>query len=303
MKKEYDELLFGVEVEMTNISRARAANIIGGIFKSEPIKLGNSIVDLYQVFDNQKRIWRIVNDNTIIPQAPISESKEHFSSYKVELVTPILKYKDIELLQIVVMELGRAGAITNKSTGVHIHIGAEDFTPSKLRILCNIVYSKQLMLKRALLCYSSREEYCEDLSEDLINKLNMLKPKNYKEFSDIWYNRTSLRCRRNDIDKCRYRILNISNILTGKMKTIELRLFNSTVDHDLLKSYVQLSLLIAARAINLHRASSKINVPENGNDKYRFRVWLLGLGAISNEFKTMRGHLLKNLKGNSAWRN
>lgn len=163
-------LLFGVEVEMTNISRAHAANVIGGIFKSEPIKMGNSIIDLYNVFDNQKRIWKIINDITMIPQIPISEITEDLSRYKVELVTPKLKYKDIELLQIVEMELGRAGATTNKSTGVHIHIGAEDFTPSKLRFLCNMIHSKQLLLKRALLYYPSREEYCEDLSEDLINK-------------------------------------------------------------------------------------------------------------------------------------
>lgn len=121
----------------------------------------------------------------------------------------------------------------------------------------------------------------------------MLKPKSYKEFSDIWYNRTSLKCRRNDMDNCRYRILDIGNILSGKMKTVELRLFNSTVDPDLLKSYVQLSLLITARAINLHRASTRVSVPENGNDKYRFRVWLLGLMKFQMSLKPCGGTYLR----------
>lgn len=39
-----------------------------------------------------------------------------------------------------------------------------------------------------------------------------------------------------------------------------------------------------------------------GNDKYTMRVWLLRMGAISDEFKTMRLHLLKFLQGDSAWR-
>ena len=36
--------------------------------------------------------------------------------------------------------------------------------------------------------------------------------------------------------------------------------------------------------------------------KTRFRVWLLRLGLIGDEFKTARHHLLKNLDGNIAWK-
>ena len=38
------------------------------------------------------------------------------------------------------------------------------------------------------------------------------------------------------------------------------------------------------------------------NEKYTFRTWLLRLGLIGDEFKTARGHLLKNLEGNIAWK-
>ena len=40
----------------------------------------------------------------------------------------------------------------------------------------------------------------------------------------------------------------------------------------------------------------------SGNEKYTFRTWLLRLGLIGDEFKTARGHLLKNLEGNIAWK-
>ena len=36
--------------------------------------------------------------------------------------------------------------------------------------------------------------------------------------------------------------------------------------------------------------------------RYSFRVWLLNLGLIGEEFKNCRTHLLKHLTGNIAWR-
>lgn len=38
------------------------------------------------------------------------------------------------------------------------------------------------------------------------------------------------------------------------------------------------------------------------NEKYAFRCFLLRLGLIGNEYKTSRKELLKNLSGNSSWR-
>ena len=36
--------------------------------------------------------------------------------------------------------------------------------------------------------------------------------------------------------------------------------------------------------------------------RYSFRVWLLNLGLIGDEFKNCRMHLLRHLTGNIAWR-
>ena len=41
---------------------------------------------------------------------------------------------------------------------------------------------------------------------------------------------------------------------------------------------------------------------KSNDEKYTFRVWLLRLGLIGDEFKTARHHLLKNLDGNIAWK-
>jgi hypothetical protein len=41
---------------------------------------------------------------------------------------------------------------------------------------------------------------------------------------------------------------------------------------------------------------------ESTNEKYTFRVWLLRLGLIGDEFKTARKHLLDHLEGCIAWK-
>lgn len=52
---------------------------------------------------------------------------------------------------------------------------------------------------------------------------------------------------------------------------------------------------------NLQRVSSTERPVEN--EKYAFRCFLLRLGFIGNEYKTTRQILLRNLSGNSAWKN
>ncbi len=44
------------------------------------------------------------------------------------------------------------------------------------------------------------------------------------------------------------------------------------------------------------------SVSHSDNMRYSFRVWLLNLGLIGDEFKNCRKHLLKHLSGNIAWR-
>ena len=49
------------------------------------------------------------------------------------MVTPILHYEDIETLQELIRRLRKAGAMTNSSCGIHIHIGADRHTPKETK--------------------------------------------------------------------------------------------------------------------------------------------------------------------------
>lgn len=74
------------------------------------------------------------------------------------MVSPILRYGDIETLQEIVRALRREGAFANDSRGIHVHVDAAAHTPKTLRTPSDIVASKEDLLYRALGVGRSRVE-------------------------------------------------------------------------------------------------------------------------------------------------
>ena len=77
--------------------------------------------------------------------------------------------------------------------------------------------------------------------------------------------------------------------------------FPYTEDGDEIAAYTQFITRLCDMAKDAKRVSSKPT--ETDNDKYAFRCFLLRLGFIGNEYKTARKILLRNLTGNSAFKN
>ncbi|WP_418761178.1 hypothetical protein [Eshraghiella crossota] len=77
--------------------------------------------------------------------------------------------------------------------------------------------------------------------------------------------------------------------------------FSYTEDGDEIASYTQFVSRLCDIAKDAKRVSSKPT--ETDNDKYAFRCFLLRLGFIGNEYKIARKILLRNLTGNSAFKN
>jgi hypothetical protein len=302
----WKELTFGVEIEFSFITRLKATQIVSDFFETSYYRTGDGY-DTYEMEDFQNRTWKIMRDSSVRSERKIAGSIVAAEElYQVELVTPILRYdEDIEMLQELVRKLRKGGANVNNSCGMHVHVGAEHFTADKLRILCNLVYSKQNILERCLQVQDGRKRYAKLLSDDFIEKLNKNKPKTIEELANIWYGHNTQQrgyqsFRQNRYHESRYKILNYHPLLSGKQKTVEYRIFNSSMHSGVIKAYVTFCLLLTCQALNQSRASSKQNIPFN--DKYFFRVWLLHLGAIGPEFKNTRMHLLKWLTGDSAWK-
>ncbi|WP_075367402.1 hypothetical protein [Desulfosporosinus metallidurans] len=77
-------------------------------------------------------------------------------------------------------------------------------------------------------------------------------------------------------------------------------LFAATLDAERIIAYEQFCTLLNQMALKSKTASSKKT--ESDNPKFTFRVFLIRLGMIGDEYKMIRKILLERLEGNSAFR-
>lgn len=289
---------FGIEIELTGITREEAARVIAQYFGTESTYTGGGY-RTYEARDKQDRTWKVMSDASIRAEKKQGSRRIHADdSYKTEVVSPILQYEDMEDLQELVRQLRHSGAIANDSCGIHIHIDAKPHTPQTLKNLVNIIASKEDMLYKSLQIAEDRLYYCRKTNEQLIKTINAKKPKTLAELADIWYAEYPHDSRSAHYNHTRYHGLNLHATFTKG--TVEFRLFNSTTHAGEIKAYIQFCLAVSHQALIQTKASAKKTATDN--EKYAFRCWMLRLGLNGDEFKTCRLHFLKNLTGNSAWR-
>ena len=301
--EEMKKQTIGVEVEMNNIERSRAAKVAAeffgtGRYESTAHRNGYST---WSAWDSQGREWKFQKDVSIAGP----EEQE------CELVTPILTYGDIETLQELCRQLRHAGAKSDASRGcgVHIHIGAQGHTPQSLRNLANIMASHESLIAEALKLDRSRmSRYCRTVDPNFLAKVNSRKPKTMAQLADIWYTSNGASYgRSHHYNDSRYHMLNLHATFTKG--TVEFRLFQfdeptaerrGGIHAGQLKSYIQLCLALSQMAKDVRTASPKPQ--QNENPKYAMRTWLLRLGFIGEEFATARDFLTRNLSGDTAFR-
>lgn len=307
IKKQIEEMkkqTIGVEVEMNNITRKEAASIAAKFFGTNKYKntAEKNGYRTWSAWDKKGREWKFQEDVSIAGD----------SNEKCEMVTPILQYEDMEILQELIRKLRHAGAKSDatRGCGIHCHIGAEEHTAQTLRNLANIMASHESLLIDALNIDSNRiDRYCRTVSPEFLKQINKIKPKTMQAFEDIWYSSNHADYGRNQhYNDSRYHMLNYHATFTKG--TIEFRLFQfdapangkqNGLHAGQLKSYIQLCLALSQMAKTLKSASPKPQ--QNENPKYAMRTWLLRLGFIGDEFKTAREILTKRLAGDTAFRN
>lgn len=291
------EQRFGIEIELTGITRNRAAEVTAEHFGTRCYYIG-TYYDAYGAKDGQGREWKFMSDASIAAQTKEGRNRVRATpEYRTEMVSPICRYEDIVTVQELIRKLREAGAFANKSCGIHVHIDASPFDARTLRNITNIMAAKEELIYKALQVSVDRQhQWCKPAEQRFLDDLNRRKPKSMEEVERIWYDGDS---RRNEhYDDSRYHCLNLHSVF--QKGTVEFRLFNGTVHAGKIKAYIQLCLAIGAQALNQSCASRRKTVTEN--EKYTFRTWLLRLGLIGDEFKTARGHLLEHLDGCIAWR-
>ena len=286
---------FGIEIELTGITRCQAANVIADYFHTEKYHRGGSY-DKYEVTDRQGRKWTTMSDGSI--RTEMKDGSSASGLYSCEMVTPVCRWEDIEDIQEIVRQLRHKGAIANDSCGIHVHVGAEQHTAKSLRNLVNIMTSKEDLLFKALGVTESRAtRWCKKNEERFVQRINASKPQTTAAIERLWYDGPSRSY--SHYDGSRYRALNLHSLWQGK--GIEFRCFNGTTHAGQIKTYIQLCLAICHQALTQNGASARRTA--STNEKYTFRTWLLRLGMIGDEFETARMFLLKNFEGDTGYRN
>lgn len=294
---------FGVEVEMNNITRDRAAKVAATFFGT------NRYADTHytngywtwSAWDAQGREWKFQRDASIAGP----------DNKKCEMVTPILKYEDMETLQEVVRQLRRAGAKSDdtRGCGVHIHIGADGHDAKTLRNLVNMMYAHEDLIIKAMAVNNYRlRTYCKTVDQNFINQLNARKPKTMTELADVWYKSQHCDFGRNQhYNDSRYHMLNLHATFTKG--TIEFRLFQfyrptnghrSGLHAGQLKAYIQFCLALSDAAKKA-KGSRPVKT-QMDNEKYAMAGWLSRMGLTGDEFKTLRKVFNERLTGNPAKR-
>lgn len=292
--------LFGVEVEMTGITRKKAARLVAEVLGTTPSHPESNCYHTRTIADQAARKWKIMRDSSI--EAIRNDgTSEPLDEYRVEFVTPPLNYSDIELLQNIIRKLRENGAKAHSSCGIHIHVDGANHTAVSLRRLVNFMTARQDLIYEALQIGDRESNWCHKLNKTLLDAMKKDKNLTKEKAEEIWYSRANDGyCGGIDhqhYNATRYHGVNLHSFFTKG--TVEFRLFNSTLHAGKIKAYIQFCLAVSAwaitsqekivfRSMDGYTPEQKVTIMRN--------ILTHRLGLYGDEFKTCRLHLMTPLK-------
>ena len=178
---------FGVEIELTGITRATAAAAIAEYFGKTSRHIGTSY-DTYGARDRKGRTWKAMRDGSIrCEKKRGGEVVPADQQYSCEVVTPILQYEDIEDLQNVIRALVKKGAMANASCGIHVHVDGASHTPESLSRLLNFAIGRQDLFYEALQIGDRANRWCHKISPELFKAMKRNGRQSRGAAEHIWY--------------------------------------------------------------------------------------------------------------------
>ena len=291
---------FGVEVEMTGITREKAAAIVAEVLGTTASRPDSTCYQTRIIADQAARKWKVMRDSSIT-SIRNDGSDSPMDEYKVEFVTPPLGYEDIELLQNIIRKLRESGAKSHSSCGIHIHVDGANHNANSLRRLVNFMTSRQDLIYEALEIGSRESDWCQKLNSNLLKAMKESQELTKEKAEEIWYsNANDGYCggvSHEHYNSTRYHGVNLHSYFSKG--TVEFRLFNSTLHAGKIKAYIQFCLAVSAWAITSqekivfrsmagYTAEKKVTIMRN--------ILTHRLGLYGDEFKTCRLHLMTPLK-------
>lgn len=274
---------FGIEIECGGIRRTTAANTVRKV-------VGGYVWQSTTVIAADDRQWKIKNDASLTTWN---------DDLRCELVSPILTYEDLPLLEKIVKALRAVGAKVSAKCGIHIHVDGSMFTGEQLVTLAKLVYQQEPLITMAFgISDNRRAKYCKPTDDAFIAKLKQYKPKTKEELNPLWYGKRDYTP--SHYDSTRYHGVNFHALYDHG--TVEFRWFEATLNPEKITAYVQFVLALAKKAMLAKAAcgNQRTDVqPENA--KYVWRCYLLRLGMIGDEYAAARKVLMALLPGDAAY--
>lgn len=323
MQNMINTMTYGVEIEMTGITRESAARVTASLLgNGARVDYVGGSYGKYKVTDSNGREWLYVSDCSIHAVDSNGRTANCRGDYSCELNTPPLMLSDMATLQELVRALRNAGAKTGAQygCGIHIHVGSAEHTAKTLINFINLVYSQETMLYKALGVDDERvHQWCVPMNNRLSYEAqgtpthfmeDLKSCKTIEQIEVAWYKNFSggspEYCRAQHYDESRYHLLNLHRYFSTRGRacnTIEIRAFNATLHAGTIRAFVLLVLSMNAKALTSSRIKAEKNpIMVAGNEKFAMRTWLVGMGWTGEMFKNPHKHLIKNLSGDAAWR-
>ncbi len=266
---------FGIEIETIGRSRsvlaAAIAEAIGGVARYE-----GGGYDKWAVVMTDGRKWTLMSDSSLS------------TGLSAEIVSPILTYADLDMMQTIVRTARKAGARVDESCGIHVHVDGAAFDVTSLTNLVTIVNKREALIVKALKISANRARFCKEINAAFMARLGT--PRTIEELKTAWYGSAdeASYATGQHYHNSRYVGLNLHSFFFRG--TVEFRYFNGSLHAGEVKAYVQFCLALAARALTPGVRRTR---PQVSSDKKMMGVFLTGLGLVGEEFKTARLHLSK----------
>ena len=281
---------FGVEIETVGMQREQACRLVAAMFgTSNTVYYEGTGYDTWTCKDKQGRKWKFMRDGSLNTVNGVGSG--------CEIVTPVLKYKDIEMLQQVARLVRLVGAKADGSCGIHVHVGADKHNAQSMTNLMKMFIGKEDTIYKGLQISDARvRRFTRKVDSRLAQRLaDGEKPRTFEDWKRLWYESQgySTYGAHEHYHDTRYHGLNY-HATFNKGATIEFRLFNGSLHAGKIKAYVQFCLALSAKAINSRTVS--MQKVDSTDEKHMYGCWLLRLGLEGDEFATCREHVMAGLQ-------
>jgi len=174
------EICFGLEIETVGRTRREVAQAIQSVVGGTVEHVGTpACYDPYHVTDARGLVWKVVADSSLTNVS---------ADLRAEIVSPILAYDDIPLLQEIVRAVRQAGSRCDERCGLHLHLSHPSVTPKALANLAKTIYKQEELIYAALGVTRERmDRYCRPMNPTFIERVTRATPKTFQQLNRQWY--------------------------------------------------------------------------------------------------------------------